>query len=502
MKLTNYLLCTALPFTLVGCGGSNDNKTDPVVIDKPKPDDEVKQAPKQLLPTAITQVPAKKQDSPQGVSASFEQPETDYAKLEPNILGAKLAGDEAFQITNFILCFAGQLVPQENINQGIYTALVDQAECNKQSGMQSDESQQSLTKVTTQTTSNDDGSFLVNAVWSSGGEFRIRFEVAAPVSDDSPSGSFKMYMVNDVPEAPQPNRGYLEMTPDASNVRIKYADNVGGSKQMVGLQALNGTSGGSLFHFNGQQVSKIEFNSNLVNAIAGDDTQCLSRDNPSEDALGYGLFKKGSGDLVKLEPGLSFSYSDNGEPKRGHIGKQYQWFEGEQPVSGTEVNGDDDKVYTLTLNEQTGKFSVQNEQGENKSFDDVMVFENVDLSGQNDRAGVPMPVEPQTLVYSGMGSMGQFSGEGNNVEFSFDDGHELSKEIDGEVQPFVVKASRIQQKLKAATDSDACQAIEGSGLTADDFVVIDDELDNFPTAEVLEPSSAAPKYIRGELTSN
>ncbi len=448
--------------------------------------------------------------------SAFSEAGTEYSNFSPESIQVDIEGNQPIEFINSVLCFVGQVVPQDNVDTGKYVSMVEEGQCFG--------GPTTYQRVTTEITTSG-SSFELNLFWdddSQNADSRVRIVVEEGVRSTAPFGIFDMYM-RTIPTGGG-TETKIHLSADRSSTdqaELVITMDVAAGVDMQSYASVNSgrTAGFSFTKLStGNDTSnfRMAFEGQFIESIdsATNTPQCLDKNIITEDVYGYALFYKASGtksngdvyaagDEVEVNPGIGFTY-DN-DSKRGFISDWGHWTEEpltDGTISITSDNSDSTPyklVVTTTDSIQTAV--LKNDAGtQDITFGGEVDFGTASLVASDSRSGTGDYSGP--LSYYGQGTMGIFGSSiipPNTtlpIAFSMADGTELTS--DGIT--YVVKAVDIVQQLGSVVDGN-CDDLDPQDQS-ENLVDIDDlDSDLFPSTE-FTAATTDPKYINGELQDN
>ena len=496
MRFWKSSLALAVALALTGCDGDSSSSSSksktlslPGSIDLVDPDDAGSQSQNQA---------AVQSDDFAEVS-NFEADGTDYSNFSAENIQIDIAGDQAVDYTNNILCFIDQMTPQDNIDTGKYVAMVEEGRC-----FGGNTRYQSVTANVTTTTEG----FQIELLWndSSTGENRVRVDIEDGVSAENPFGLFDMYMTT-TPSGGTATQAYVAVD-QADNGQVALAISVDGpSDNMQSYAQVNSTrTSGAVYTVAGTDNVRMAFDGPYIeSSVNSGPFVCRDKSNTQEQVFGYTLFYKDAatnntaGQEVEVNSGIFFTYTDSGNDTRsGFISDWGYWSEETLTAGDTTVTGSDGTEYILRVtvnNNITTAVLRDSADTANIQFGGQVDFGTPTIPASADRNGGTQdytPLPNNDITYFGRGSMGLFS-NGTTPAFSMAD----STELTSSGVTYVVKATDIVHVPQTAS-AGSCDDLDPQDMS-ENLVAIDDlEASLFPTTDFTE-SDAAPKYINGEL---
>ncbi|WP_153764782.1 hypothetical protein [Endozoicomonas sp. OPT23] len=456
--------------------------------------------------------------------SAFAESGTEYSNFSPESIQVDVAGDEPVDFINNILCFISQVVPQDNIDAGKYVAMVEEGQC-----FGGDTAYQRVT--TNVETSGSD--FIVNLFWNDDRQDvdqRVRIVINEGANATAPFGVFNMYMQTIPSGGGQAERAHVSVdrtTSDQAEVVISVPNMQ--AYATVNNERTAGSSYTSL-NFGTPKNIRMTFDGQYIRSRDSSEVTdvCVDKSSSTEQVYGYALFYKESGstssgtnfvagEQVEVNPGIGFTYTDEGESRIGFVSDWGVWTEepfSSEPTSGNpvtrrvtsqdDVNTQYDLTQTLVDSaiETTLRYVGGDNDGNLVPFGGEVSFENTTLDQTNNRDEEGTSSLTRDLFYFGEGTMGVFNDPTPpaqpSIEFSLRDGAELSSNSIN----YVVKATNILQQLDPVADI----GIDGCDLTlqdlSDNLVDLDDLSGDLFQATEFTEATTAPKYINGELQQN
>jgi hypothetical protein len=264
---------------------------------------------------------------------------------------------------NMISCVMSAMRPDALVNQGNYTALVDEGKCNPESRASSDNASSSSSGTSapsymksvvraTRTTNSEPMRVRTWIDMSEGGEeMTIFVNIAASEapSTTNPYGDFRLDYCGKGTSGPCMMRGYLAGSSSGiSYFEIESGGGGGGGSQTKALRltASGSDSGAGALQFSeqGQTVAySFAYNSTHFRRSDGTADQCFTRD-ASDSGTGmsvwrYGLYDAENGERVDVRSGFPIEYTaPNNTRYNGHMGYWGLWL---PPEAQAQINNGD-----------------------------------------------------------------------------------------------------------------------------------------------------------------
>ena len=241
---------------------------------------------------------------------------------------------------NMITCIMAAMRPDALVNEGPYTALIDQTKCDPQSrssaGADSAAGASTFMTATVNSTrtSNDDpmrARIWIDDAESQGATIFVNMSAAAPPSDANPYGQFRLdYCGGDGSDPTCLFNGFLEGAPSGISYYEREQGNGGGGTKALRMTASSTTSGAGSLQIseggNGNSDSMFSFAYNADFYRRSDDggEQCFARD-AQDPATGmsvwrYGLYDAATGARTERSSGFPIDYVHDGVTYQGFLG--------------------------------------------------------------------------------------------------------------------------------------------------------------------------------------
>lgn len=323
-------------------------------------------------PAFLAQAPA--------TEGGFLDEGTDYSETSANTY-VWLEALEPLETVDSILCFIGQLRPEQEVNEGPYTVLADMDSCFEENGGGDDQSSGSqgavnYTEVVVDATRDDTDDAPMNVkAWltMNNGDFtqaiRINGVIREGASEENPFGSFTLsYQFADAIDSADPDaygKGELATVDTLAGFQgfTLYETSIWGPGEEYETSAsvvVNPAEDNGVALTGFRQVGNDEAEANKAFAISynsdllllqkaatfdalpykNDDQNgtCLSRNEFTESVWRYGLFNVADGSSVELNSGFPFLYDADGDgvyAARGYASYWGIWTEDQ----GVELSG-------------------------------------------------------------------------------------------------------------------------------------------------------------------
>lgn len=348
---------------------------------------------KTLLASAITGLLV----SGTSQAGNFDDAGTDYtdAKQHAHVW---TPGIESLKTVNSILCFVEQLQTGEMVNQGLYTALVDEKKCNTNNGNDRDKGP-SQQFVIVETVREDDTSPQKAKIWipgmRMGDNMKGTIKAYASMSKEPTTADplqdftlhFDMYLQNGL----KVGGGQIQATPSSElengKIGIRFyeeqMDGQGGQRISAAniIKNPDGSDGVAITRSPNREGSDPRYiglswnettvqdrvkikrgNSANNNSDLTGEEICLAKDELKTAVWQYGVYYKNdgtgytAGQEVEVNSGFPIRYGQNGE-QHGYVGYWGIWTEDNQTPTGTiyKENYQNDTQQMVTLSTAPGK---------------------------------------------------------------------------------------------------------------------------------------------------
>ncbi len=293
-------------------------------------------------------------------------PATSAYSTDPQSSVVEDVTSEGISQVNRLTCILAATRPEALVNQGSYTALIDESKCaaevgsaTSDAGGESNAAQPGnllSAVVDASRASNDDP--MISRIWidkeEDGGYKGIDVHVSATEAPSSakPYGVFRLDFCGLYQNGPYClSEGYLQGGDDGIRYfQTKQRDNGSGPLfQTIALRlnASSATTGNGRMHIAGSDGQYFDttldfsYDSKLFRRANAESDECFSRDASDPDAAisvyRYGLYDATSGERVTRNSGFSFEYGAGDPARRGYLG--YYGLSAETQTSGLLTNG-------------------------------------------------------------------------------------------------------------------------------------------------------------------
>ena len=242
---------------------------------------------------------------------------------------------------NMITCIMAAMRADALVNDGPYTALIDQTKCDPQSrssagNADSTAGASSFMTATVDSTRTANDVPMRAKIWiddaeSQGATIFVNMSASAPPSDANPYGQFRVdYCGGDGSDPTCMFNGFLEGAPSGIGYYEREQGNGGGGTKALRMTASSTTSGAGSMQIsesgNGGSDSMFSFAYNADYYRRSDDggEQCFARD-AQDPATGmsvwrYGLYNAATGARTERNSGFPIDYTNDGVTYQGFLG--------------------------------------------------------------------------------------------------------------------------------------------------------------------------------------
>jgi hypothetical protein len=237
---------------------------------------------------------------------------------------------------NMITCIMAAMRPDALVNEGPYTALIDQAKCDPEARSSNAGSGAQASTFLTATvdsarTSNDDpmrARIWIDDPMEAEALIFVNVSATAAPSDANPYGEFRLDYCGNTGDTSCMFHGFLEGTPSGISYYEREQGQFGQGTKALRMTATSTSSGAGNLQmsdgFNADAVFSFAYNSDYYRRTDDGGDQCFARDAQDPDTgmsvWRYGLYDSTTGERIERDSGFPIDYTHDGETYQGFLG--------------------------------------------------------------------------------------------------------------------------------------------------------------------------------------